>query len=96
MAPDASPVPLPAGLRRWRRALPVLFSLGILALALHALAREFPPQGYAAVRTAIAQLDVSRIALALLCGLGSHTCLIGFDVIGLRRSGRQVPPLRLV
>jgi phosphatidylglycerol lysyltransferase len=96
MAPDASPVPLPAGLRRWRRALPVLVSVGILAFALQALALEFPPQGYAAVRTAIAQLDVSRIALALLWGLGSHTCLIGFDVIGLRRSGRQVPPLRLV
>ncbi|MGV8940869.1 MAG: bifunctional lysylphosphatidylglycerol flippase/synthetase MprF [Lysobacter sp.] len=94
--PEAAPVPPSAGFRRWRRALPVMLSLGILALALHALAREFPPQGYAALRTAIAQLDAGRIALALLFGLGSHACLIGFDAIGLRRSGRRVRPLRLV
>ncbi len=93
---EVVPDPSLAGFHRWRRALPVMLSLGILALALHALAREFPPQGYAALRTAIARLDPGRIALALLFGLGSHACLIGFDAIGLRRSSHRVPPLRLV
>ncbi len=82
--------------RRWTRVLPVIFSLAIFALALHALAAEFSTQGFAQVRAAFRQLDATRVAWAVLLGLGSYACLVGFDAIGLRRGGRHVPPLRLV
>ncbi|MEP6634232.1 MAG: bifunctional lysylphosphatidylglycerol flippase/synthetase MprF, partial [Luteimonas sp.] len=82
--------------RGWRQALPLLLSLGILALALHALASEFTGHGYAALKTAFRDLASARIALALALGLSSYACLIGFDAIGLRRSRRHVAPLRLV
>ena len=97
------PAPLPAPQspsqarhRGWRRALPLALSLGILALALHALASEFSAHGYHAVNKAFHELDRGRIALALLFSLGSYACLVGFDAIGLRRSQRHVAPLRLV
>lgn len=91
---DAAPpvVPSPAG---WRRALPVLFSLVILALALRALATEFSTHGYTAIRHAFNQLGVGQIALTLLLGLSSYACLIGFDAVGLHRSGRKLHPMRI-
>lgn len=80
----------------WRRALSMLVSLTLLALALRALAAEFSTQGYLAIRHAFHQLDSGRILLAFLLGLSSYACLIGFDAIGLRRNARRVKPLRLV
>lgn len=79
----------------WRRALPVVVSLAILALALRALAAEFTEHGYAAIRDAFRHLHTSQILLALLLGLSSYACLIGFDAVGLRRSGRHIGPMRV-
>ncbi|WP_039955733.1 lysylphosphatidylglycerol synthase domain-containing protein, partial [Xanthomonas graminis] len=93
MTDTASPAsPSPAG---WRRALPVVFSLAILALALCALATEFSTHGYAAIRHAFNQLGVGQIALTLVLGLSSYACLIGFDAVGLHRSGRKLHPMRI-
>ncbi|MEI2456708.1 MULTISPECIES: bifunctional lysylphosphatidylglycerol flippase/synthetase MprF [Lysobacter] len=89
---SAAAPPAPA----WRRALSMLASLAILALALHALAGEFSAQGYRAIRHAVARIDDARVAAALLLGLASYACLVGFDAIGLRRSAGRVKPLRLV
>lgn len=79
----------------WRRALPLLISLAILALALHALSSEFSAHGYRQIRTAFKALDDHQILLALLLGLGSYACLIGFDAIGIRRSGKPLHPARI-
>lgn len=92
--PPAAGATSPA--RRWTRVLPVLLSLAIFTLALHALASEFSTHGYSQLKAALRSLQGERIALALLLGLGSYACLVGFDAIGLRRGGRQVAPLRLV
>jgi len=80
----------------WRRALSMLASLAILALALHALAGEFSEQGYRSIKHAFAQIDSVRIALAFLLALASYACLVGFDAIGLRRNASKVKPLRLI
>lgn len=79
----------------WRRAATVVFSLGILALALHGLANEFDDHGYGAVRDAFRNLGAGQIALTVLLGLASYACLIGFDAIGLRRSGKRLHPARV-
>lgn len=76
--------------------MPLALSLAVLALALHALAAEFSLHGYAALRAAFRELAWTRVALALLLGLSSYACLIGFDAIGLRRSKRHVAPARLI
>lgn len=80
----------------WRRALSMLASLAILALALHALAGEFSEQGYRSIKHAFAQIDSVRIALAFVLALASYACLVGFDAIGLRRNASKVKPLRLI
>ncbi len=79
----------------WRRAATVVFSLGILALALHGLANEFDEHGYRAIREAFRALGSGQIALTVLLGLASYACLIGFDAIGLRRSGKRLHPARI-
>ncbi|MGH8079386.1 MAG: bifunctional lysylphosphatidylglycerol flippase/synthetase MprF, partial [Lysobacter sp.] len=80
----------------WRRALSMLASLAILALALHALAGEFTEQGYRSIRHAFHLIDSTRISLAFALSLASYACLVGFDAIGLRRNASKVKPLRLI
>ncbi|MCD7097366.1 bifunctional lysylphosphatidylglycerol flippase/synthetase MprF [Stenotrophomonas sp. MMGLT7] len=87
----SNPPPAPA----WRRALPILISLAILALALRALSNEFSEHGYRQIHHAFQLISAGQVALALLLGLCSYACLIGFDAIGLRRSGKQVHPARV-
>ena len=58
------------------------------------LANEFDENGYRAIRHAFHQLSGTQIALTALLGLASYACLIGFDAIGLRRSGRRLHPAR--
>lgn len=89
--PAASARPVPG----WRRALPIAVSLVILALALHALAQQFSDHGYRQIRFAFRALDDDQIFLSILLGLGSYVCLVGFDLIGLRRSGHPVHPVRV-
>ncbi|WP_282296395.1 lysylphosphatidylglycerol synthase domain-containing protein, partial [Stenotrophomonas sp. PS02289] len=91
---DTSPAPAAAH-SGWRRAATVVFSLGILALALHGLANEFDEHGYRAIREAFRALGSGQIALTVLLGLASYACLIGFDAIGLRRSGKRLHPARI-
>jgi phosphatidylglycerol lysyltransferase len=79
----------------WRRALPLLASLAILALALHALSAEFREHGYHQIRNTLLDFSASQIALTLLLGLSSYACLAGFDSIGLRRTGKQLHPARI-
>ncbi|HEY0334563.1 MAG TPA: bifunctional lysylphosphatidylglycerol flippase/synthetase MprF [Stenotrophomonas sp.] len=81
--------------RGWRRAVPVAISLVILALALRALSAEFTTHGYASIRHAFRDISAGQIAATLLLGLSSYACLVGFDAIGLRRSGRHVHPARV-
>jgi len=81
--------------RGWRRALPVVVSLVILAMALRALSAEFSSHGYAAIRHAFRDISATQVVLTLLLGLSSYACLVVFDAIGLRRSGRHVHPARI-
>ena len=89
------PAPAPSSRVGWRRAATVVFSLGILALALRGLANEFDDHGYRAIREAFHQLGAGQIALTVILGLASYACLIGFDAIGLRRSGKRLHPARV-
>ena len=73
----------------------MLVSLAILALALHGLASQFDIHGYRAVRQALQGFGSGQLLLAVLLGLASYGCLIGFDAIGLHRSGVRVAPLRI-
>ncbi len=91
----APAVPAAASTNR-RRALSMLASLAILALALHALAGEFSGHGVRAIKEAFRAIDSLRIALAFLLGLASYACLVGFDAIGLRRNAAKVKPVRLI
>ncbi|OBU65088.1 hypothetical protein A9K58_15780 [Stenotrophomonas maltophilia] len=79
----------------WKRVLTIVVPLLILALALHGLANEFDENGYRAIRHAFRQLSGTQIALTMVLGLASYACLIGFDAIGLRRSGIRVHPARV-
>ena len=79
----------------WKRVLTIVVPLLILALALHGLANEFDENGYRAIRHAFHQLSGTQIALTVVLGLASYACLIGFDAIGLRRSGIHVHPARI-
>lgn len=91
----APTIAAPSARHPWRRAATVMFSLAILALALRGLAGEFDAHGYHAVRAAFGRLGAGQIALTVLLGLGSYACLIGFDAIGLRRSGERLHPARI-
>lgn len=79
----------------WKRVATIVIPLLILALALHGLANEFNEHGYRAIRQAFRQLSGTQIALTVVLGLASYACLIGFDAIGLRRSGIRVHPARV-
>lgn len=79
----------------WKRVATIVIPLLILALALHGLANEFDEHGYRAIRQAFRQLSGTQIALTVVLGLASYACLIGFDAIGLRRSGIRVHPARV-
>ena len=79
----------------WRRALPIAVSLVILAMALHALSAEFTEHGYRQIREAFRAFGVGKIILALLLGLSSYACLVGFDSIGLKRTGKRLHPARV-
>ena len=79
----------------WKRLLTIFVPLLILALALHGLAGEFDEHGYRAIRQAFHALSATQIALTVTLGLASYACLIGFDAIGLRRSGIRVHPARI-
>ncbi|QWP76898.1 bifunctional lysylphosphatidylglycerol flippase/synthetase MprF [Lysobacter sp. K5869] len=91
-----APAAATAAASNWRRALSMLASLAILALALHALAGEFTEHGYRSIKEAFRQIDSLRIALAFALGLASYGCLVGFDAIGLRRNSAKVKPVRLI
>ena len=97
-SPANAPAPAvpTAASNNWRRALSMLASLAILALALHALAGEFSGHGVRAIKEAFRAIDSVRIALAFLLGLASYACLVGFDAIGLRRNAAKVKPVRLI
>ena len=79
----------------WKRVLTIVVPLLILSLALHGLASEFDEHGYRAIRQAFRQLSGLQITLTVMLGLASYACLIGFDAIGLRRSGIRVHPARI-
>ncbi len=79
----------------WRRALPLLLSFALLALALHALSAEFSEHHLHDLRLAFHRMTSAALAQTLVFGLGSYACLVGFDAIGLRRSGREVPPAQI-
>ncbi|MCG6630625.1 hypothetical protein GFB77_20645, partial [Acinetobacter baumannii] len=66
----------------WRRALPVIVSLAILAMALHALSSQFTDHGYRQIRHAFRALGAGQITLTLLLGLSSYVSLVGFDWVG--------------
>ena len=85
----------PSAASTWKRVATIVIPLLILALALHGLANEFDENGYRAIRHAFQNLSVGQIALTVLLGLASYACLIGFDAIGLRRSGIRVHPARI-
>ena len=85
----------PSLAHRLRRSAPALASVAILALALHGLAGQFDLHGYRAVRQALQGFGSGQLLLAVLLGLASYGCLIGFDAIGLHRSGVRVSPLRI-
>ncbi|WP_369348060.1 bifunctional lysylphosphatidylglycerol flippase/synthetase MprF [Stenotrophomonas sp. JAG2] len=91
---DTAAAPTPAR-APWRRAATVVIPLVILALALRGLANEFDAHGYRAIREAFHHLGAGQIALTVLLGLASYACLIGFDAIGLRRSGKRLHPARV-
>ena len=80
---------------RLRRLAAFALPLIILALALHGLAAAFDTHGYRAIREAFHRLHDGQIAVAVLLGLASYGCLVGFDAIGLRRSGIAVHPARV-
>lgn len=79
----------------WKRVITIVVPLLILSLALHGLASEFDEHGYRAIRQAFRQLSGMQITLTVVLGLASYACLIGFDAIGLRRSGIRVHPARI-
>ncbi|KAF1015972.1 MAG: Phosphatidylglycerol lysyltransferase [Stenotrophomonas maltophilia] len=91
---EPEPLPRPAT-PTWKRVVAVVFPLLILALALRGLAGEFDEHGYRAIRHAFHDLSGAQIALTVLLGLASYACLVGFDAIGLRRSGKRVHPARV-
>jgi len=93
MTDPAAPTAVPHS--GWRRALPVVLSLVILAMALRALSAEFSTHGYAAIRHAFHDIGVRQVVLTLVLGLSSYACLVLFDAIGLQRSGRQLHPARI-
>ncbi len=92
---DAAPTPPSSTATRFKRVAAALLPLLVLALALRGLAGEFDEHGYRAVRQAFHALGGGQLALAVLLGLASYACLIGFDAIGLRRSGVQIHPARV-
>ncbi len=89
-----SDAPVSSG-QRPRRVLTIVLPLLVLALALHGLAGAFDEHGYRAVRLALHGFSGGQLLLAVLLGLASYACLVGFDAIGLRRSGVQVPAMRV-
>ena len=91
---DSAPPASPAR-QRLKRGLSVLLPLLVLALALHGLAGAFDVHGYRAVRQAFHALGDGQLVLAVLLALASYACLVGFDAIGLRRSGIRVHPARV-
>ncbi|MEE7561069.1 UPF0104 family protein, partial [Xanthomonas sp. Kuri4-2] len=95
MTDTVSPPTSPAAAHRWRKAVPVVVSLVILAMALRALSAEFSEHGYRQIHQSFQDFTVGQIALTLLLGLSSYACLIGFDWIGLRRTGKRVHPVRV-
>lgn len=64
-------------------------------MALHALAAQFDDHGYHQVRTALQGLAWPQLLMAVLLGMASYACLIGFDAIGLRRAQRRLPASRI-
>ncbi len=93
MADPAVPTAPPTA--GWRRFAAVAVTLAIMGMALHALAGEFSEHGYRQIRGAMHALSWSQLGLALLLGMASYACLIGFDAIGLRRANRRLPPGRV-
>ncbi len=67
-----------------------------LALALWALHREFRTEGFAQLRNAVRALPLQQLLLSGLFALCSYICLIGFDALGIRHSGRRIPLSRLL
>ena len=77
-----------------KRVATIVIPLLILALALHGLANEFDEHGYRAIRRVpAAQRHADRAHRGTRPA--SYACLIGFDAIGLRRSGIRVHPARV-
>ncbi len=91
---DAQPDPAFLSVRV-RRIATVVLPLLVLALALRGLAGEFDQHGYRAVRQAFHAFGNGQLLLAVLLGLASYACLIGFDAIGLRRTGMRMHPARI-
>lgn len=94
MSSSASPAPHPP--TRQRQRWIALSGLAILALALWALHREFSAQGYDQLQAALRALPVHDVVLSLLLAVCSYACLIGFDALGIRRSGHRVGLARLL
>lgn len=93
MTLPTAPARTPA--QRIKRLATIAFPLLVMTLALHGLAGAFDQHGYPAVRHAFHELDRSQILLAVVLGLASYACLVGFDAIGLRRSGVVLPATRV-
>jgi phosphatidylglycerol lysyltransferase len=70
--------------------------LVVLGLALWALHREFSAQGYVQLRDALRALPIRDLLWSLALASASYTCLIGFDALGIRRSGHRIGLTRLL
>ncbi|HHW4679184.1 MAG TPA: bifunctional lysylphosphatidylglycerol flippase/synthetase MprF [Xylella sp.] len=79
----------------WRRAIPVLISLLILGMALHAMSGHFTDHGYHQIRLAFKAFATWQIVMTLVLGLASYACLAGFDWVGLQRTGKRLHPARV-
>jgi phosphatidylglycerol lysyltransferase len=72
--------------RLWTIASIVLFTLALFAL--HRLFGEF---SFAQLQTEISALRKIDLLCSVLAALTSYALLTGFDVIGVRLSGKDVP-----
>jgi phosphatidylglycerol lysyltransferase len=93
MHSNASPsTQTPERRQRWI----AIIGLVALALSLWALHREFNAQGYLQLRDALRVLPIHDLMLSLAFAFASYACLIGFDALGVRRSGHRVGLSRLL
>lgn len=90
LSSDSSPTHSPK--QRWI----AISGLVVSGLALWALHREFSAQGYVQLRDALRALPIRDLLWSLALASASYGCLIGFDALGIRRSGHRIGLTRLL